>query len=1443
MIQKIQISVIAFIIVIMAVPALAFFEISHLSLVVYNAKDNEVAVDLGEMETIPLDAQNHELAAAGSVYITPPNGKTPQFGTGIKKWKDLSAAYFVAYKASNVYHFVFATKNGTAPEINSGAKATFYTQASNTHLSWREFGTRVAIRSSAYNYSYDKLLNNGAQGQMAGYNPYAYADADIDLSPLDTAAGYVDSYLYEFDINGNLVPGTKGDYKAVLRFSSNGSVILNPIGGNVPPAVELKQNNTVLGSTVSVNEGETITINIEAQDENGDVISLTSPLGSQLPQGATLPQTPVVSGGTYRWSFNWTPASNQAGTFPLTFSVSDGSASKSIQLSIVVADVNQPPSVSVTGAGSVNEGETMTLTIQATDGDGNPLSLADSTLDNLPEGAVLPATPVVNGGTYQWTFIWTPGSSQANSYPINFTVTDGITPVTVSRTLTVANNNLQPVLDEIQGSFTLLDPTTELTIPIHAQDEDKVGLQLQYQPVGIAALPGTVTVGGPVVNAATGTHDWVFRWTPGPGISDVYTINFSVLETSGATPLASRTSQVVVTVGDETNAPPVLSAIGQKKTVEAVEVTIQMSATDSESQTLTYSVELPADMPNGHNAVMNASTGRFTWTPQDGDGGDVSHVYQLVFRVTDNGAPARSDEETVAVTVQANQVPGKPSLNSPANGGQVGSTQGAELSVNNAVDPDASLGQVLKYRFQLFTEQTMLPGSLVSETSGLLEEDPDGTTAWTVPVTLVENETYYWRSSVFDGIVYSQWADGAFTVNSGNEAPGSPVRISPANNAVVTDTTPELKIQNAVDPDGDTLKYLFQIGNNENIETSPDFQSALVDQGQNHSGTNNTSWIVTSNLQDNTQYWWRVRAQDSDGLTSNWIGPFSFAVNLSSDAPTSPKLDSTLTDKSIYSGEVTTDRPRLIVANAIDPDTEDTLTYYFEVIESSGSGCGVYDGEDVMQSPGIPEGQMEEPLPGDGEEWGSVDTGGLPQDPDRTAWRTPVLNDNTHYCWRVWAEDEDGNAGPPVESRFFVNLENDLPTACTIKTPLHMSQVGERMPILEVNPASDLDEDRISYRFILTDKAGKEYTQTLQGKTIWQVPEALSDGVWYWTVRTFDEHADADGEPFRESKEAQFTVDINDLPGVPAIHSPANKQTVTTLLPVLIVTNAVDQDGDTLSYEFELYNDQSLAGYSFIDSKTVAQGSEITSWTTTKPLTDGMTYYWRVRSFDGEYYSGWTQTSEFKVNLTGGTLINIEASQQILMDAAGDQIVEVLIEDSPIYGVRVVIPAGAISENITLTIGYAQNPPLDDTMYSVIGRVLEFGPSGTIFLKPITIQIPYTQADLDAVGVSNPNLLKVFNYNEDNGKWEEIAVSSVDLENKRINCSVDHFSLYFLGTAEDDTNLPAGEESSSGDGGSGCFIQTLELNTRSMDAVRTIFNPAIFFPIVTGIILLYRRSR
>jgi hypothetical protein len=45
-------------------------------------------------------------------------------------------------------------------------------------------------------------------------------------------------------------------------------------------------------------------------------------------------------------------------------------------------------------------------------------------------------------------------------------------------------------------------------------------------------------------------------------------------------------------------------------------------------------------------------------------------------------------------------------------------------------------------------------------------------------------------------------------------------------------------------------------------------------------GTTQISWTVTPALQENSLYWWRVRARDSHGLIGPWMVTAAFRVNV-----------------------------------------------------------------------------------------------------------------------------------------------------------------------------------------------------------------------------------------------------------------------------------------------------------------------------------------------------------------------------------------------------------------------------------------------------------------------------------------------------------------------------------------------------------------------------------
>jgi hypothetical protein len=119
---------------------------------------------------------------------------------------------------------------------------------------------------------------------------------------------------------------------------------------------------------------------------------------------------------------------------------------------------------------------------------------------------------------------------------------------------------------------------------------------------------------------------------------------YSVIVRNGIGIVTSANAVLTVTAATANN-PPVLGAIGNRTVNESATLTFTASANDPDAgQTLAYSL----DSGNPAGSSINASSGAFTWTPTEAQGGA---NYTITVRVTDSGTPALNDFETITVTV------------------------------------------------------------------------------------------------------------------------------------------------------------------------------------------------------------------------------------------------------------------------------------------------------------------------------------------------------------------------------------------------------------------------------------------------------------------------------------------------------------------------------------------------------------------------------------------------------------------------------------------------------------------------------------------------------------------------------------------------------------------------------------------------------------------------
>ncbi len=350
-----------------------------------------------------------------------------------------------------------------------------------------------------------------------------------------------------------------------------------------------------------VNEGETLSFSIAASDPDPEDVPGIVYSGIGIPASATLnPQT---------GEFSWTPTYTMAGQFGVIFTATSGPApgrQVSGQSFINVINVNRAPEWTQTGPQTVNEGGTLSFVVSASDADGQALNYA---------AYDVPYNANFNPGTRQFTF--SPDFTQSGDYMVTFRVTDGEAWVDMQVPITVNNVNRAPEWDATADQE--IAEGSLLSVPVSAHDPD--GDQLE---VTMVANPSGATLDGL----------W-FQWTPGydaaPGVYEV-----TLRAWDGA---AEAFDTFLITVTN-TNRPPEWSPVQPQAVAEGQLLAFQVSATDADGQTLTYSA---TDLPSG--ATFDAPSRTFSWTPTILQSG----FYSVTFNVFDG-------EATVSQPVQIDVV-------------------------------------------------------------------------------------------------------------------------------------------------------------------------------------------------------------------------------------------------------------------------------------------------------------------------------------------------------------------------------------------------------------------------------------------------------------------------------------------------------------------------------------------------------------------------------------------------------------------------------------------------------------------------------------------------------------------------------------------------------------------------------------------------------------------
>jgi hypothetical protein len=428
--------------------------------------------------------------------------------------------------------------------------------------------------------------------------------------------------------------------------------------------------------------------------------------------------------------------------------------------------------------------------------------------------------------------------------------------------------------------------------------------------------------------------------------------------------------------------------------------------------------------------------------------------------------------------------------------------------------------------------------------------------------------------------------------------PAAPQLVAPLAGAEIQALRPQFKVLTGEASNDPTQAVQFELYDNGNwtlpIETAT--------RPENPASGEPTVWTIAQDLNDNTHYWWRVRAVAANDVYSAWVEG-SFFANLANDPPNSFNL--TTPSSNI---EIDSVKPTLTLTNAVDRDG-DAITYSFEVFADAAMT------QRVAFVDGLEPGA-------DGS----------------TSWTLPEpLTNHATYWWRAIASDEpDAQTMTPLRA-FTVNTGNHAPSAPTPVSPvggIDVTTAGSAQ--LFAQGSTDDEHDALTFEFEIDtvatfDSSNRRTSGPLaaaNGAAGWPVAGLLENQRYYWRVRASDGRAES------EWAGGDFRMDAaNEAPSVPGVANPSNGAWVGTQYPTLQAHAATDPEDDVLHYHFEVYRDaglQNREGYATVDAL---------QWQVGSALTDKAAHYWRVRAEDPSgAVSAWSATT--KLTVSTGTYVD-----------------------------------------------------------------------------------------------------------------------------------------------------------------------------------------------------------
>ena len=507
------------------------------------------------------------------------------------------------------------------------------------------------------------------------------------------------------------------------------------------------------------------------------------------------------------------------------------------------------------------------------------------------------------------------------------------------------------------------------------------------------------------------------------------------------------------------------------------------------------------------------------------------------------------------------------------------------FSWDKTVDPDP-LSKV-HYRLLICPDEKFLPASTVK-----METEE---TSLKMVQSLKNDAAYYWKVEAVDntGRTTPSQQVGHFSVST---TPSAPQLLEPlADEELLPDGRVAWTKSSDPDPE-DSVVYRLQIA-------AEDFARPVLEEVLTATETTLRSLNSYVLLTDNQEYRLRVRAEDQQGISSNWskeIGQFFFNQVNTPPGPVSPPIKPD-------GGVVSVAQPVVAWGAAADADKSDppaTLSYLIQLDQEGTFG---------------PSARQVEVMAG------------------MTQIAVPELADNARWFYRICARDDEGalSTWSPAKS-FILNLQNDPPAPFELSGPQDGLTTYKLSGInLTWQAASDFDpQDKLHYLVYLTPAAGG--TPILAGKraesTAFLVNVPLKNETEYlWWV----EAEDLAGA--RTPSAEKYHLTINTTPSAPQVNQVSGG--IVTGKETLRWQASADPDpADILTYDLQIVSPDN-AQKSLLDLTRIAAAKSASGITSAelrglKLLKDNQTYAFRMRAVDAHgAASAWSEAASFALDL------------------------------------------------------------------------------------------------------------------------------------------------------------------------------------------------------------------